>query len=639
MKKLEGESLNFIEQNLNKLKEIFPSIVVEDGTIGFEKLKLILGGNINTNKEFYGLNWNGKVQAVTESRIQSKATLRPLVDKSLEFHQASNLYIEGENLEVLKLLQKSYNSEIDLIYIDPPYNTGRDFIYNDTFKDNVSDYFRKTKQVNEDGKLLTANVESSGSLHSNWLSMMYSRLKLAHSLLSNKGFIAVSIADEEAAQLKLILDEIFGEANFRNKLLVRRYDKNINLQFVDKGLKSLNVGSEYIYVYSKNPSAMMNAVYRENSLERSKEGYWKGFWNDADRPTMRYDLLGYIPTEGQWKWKKEVAEEAVQNYLEYEKNYAKQMTIEEYWEMTGKEKKFIRRRPHLTGKNGGVEHWVKPSEGILRSSNWNDLLVSESINYLDLKFDSPKNPAVIIEILKMLCNKNSLILDFFSGSATTAHATMQLNAEDGGNRKFIMVQLPEPLDEKSEAYKDGYRTICDIGEERIRRAGEKIKSELIEKQQNSGMLDENIVDPESIDIGFKVLKLDTSNIREWNVDFADLENKLDLYDTPFIEGRSDLDVVYEIMLKQGLELTYSIETFEINGQTVYDIGFGSLFICLSQKITKDIAYAIIARRDEQETDTSSVIFSDAGFTTDSDKLNCIEILKDAGYSEDNLLTL
>lgn len=161
MKKLEGESLNLIEQNLNKLKEIFPSIVVEDGTIGFEKLKLILGGNINTNKEFYGLNWNGKVQAVTESRIQSKATLRPLVDKSLEFHQASNLYIEGENLEVLKLLQKSYNSEIDLIYIDPPYNTGRDFIYNDTFKDNVSDYFRKTKQVNEDGKLLTANVESS----------------------------------------------------------------------------------------------------------------------------------------------------------------------------------------------------------------------------------------------------------------------------------------------------------------------------------------------------------------------------------------------------------------------------------------------------------------------------------------------
>lgn len=254
-------------------------------------------------------------------------------------------------------------------------------------------------------------------------------------------------------------------------------------------------------------------------------------------------------------------------------------------------------------------------------------------------FSHPKPVGLIKKLIEVFTEDNDMILDFFSGSATTAHATMQLNAEDGGNRKFIMVQLPEPLDEKSEAYKDGYRTICDIGEERIRRAGEKIKAELAEKQQKAGMLDDNTVDPDSLDIGFKVLKLDTSNIREWNIDFENLEDALDLYETPFVEERSELDVVYEIMLKQGLELTYPIETFEVNGQTVYDIAFGSLFVCLSQKITADIAQSIIARRDEQGTETSSVIFSDAGFENDSDKLNCIEILKDAGYPEDNLLTL
>lgn len=264
--------------------------------------------------------------------------------------------------------------------------------------------------------------------------------------------------------------------------------------------------------------------------------------------------------------------------------------------------------------------------------------------FVDLNFDKnifprPKPIGTIRRLAEITTMDEDIILDFFSGSATTSQAIMQLNAEDGGNRKYILVQIPEVIDEKSEAYKKGYRTICDIGKERIRRAGEKIKAELIEKQKKADMLDENPVDPESLDIGFKVLKLDTSNIREWNVDFEDLENKLDLYDTPFIEDRTEMDIVYEIMLKQGLELTYPIETFEVNGRTIYNIAFGSLYICLSQKITPEIAKAIIASRDSQGTEVSSVIFSDAGFETDSDKLNCIEILKDAGYPEDNLLTL
>lgn len=232
-----------------------------------------------------------------------------------------------------------------------------------------------------------------------------------------------------------------------------------------------------------------------------------------------------------------------------------------------------------------------------------------------------------------------IVLDFFSGSSTTAHAVMNLNSIDGGKRRFIMVQIPEETNEKSDAFKLGYKNICEIGIDRIKKAGEKIKQELENKLEEAGMINDNIIKPEEMDTGFKVLKLDTSNIREWNVDFSNLEDELDLYETPFIDGRSELDIVYEIILKQGLQLTYPIETFEVNGKTIYDIAFGSLFICLANGITTDIAKAIIARRDEHDTETSSVIFSDTGFKNDSEKLNCIEVLKDAGYPEDNLLTL
>lgn len=256
-------------------------------------------------------------------------------------------------------------------------------------------------------------------------------------------------------------------------------------------------------------------------------------------------------------------------------------------------------------------------------------------------FDTPKPIELILRMLKMMtfADKNALILDFFSGSATTAHATIELNAEDGGNRKFIMVQLPEPLDEKSEAYKDGYRTICDIGEERIRRAGEKVKRDLIENKNKEGLIEENQVDPDSLDIGFKVLKLDKSNIKEWNVDFDQLD-QLDLYEDIFVEGRSELDVVHEILLKNGIELTYPITTFEVEGKVIYDIAYGNLFICLADKIDTSVAKAISHKRKEYAIETSSVVFKDAGFGgNDSEKLNVIEILKDSAYTDDQLLTI
>lgn len=254
-------------------------------------------------------------------------------------------------------------------------------------------------------------------------------------------------------------------------------------------------------------------------------------------------------------------------------------------------------------------------------------------------FSFPKPLSLLSDVLRVGSDENSIILDFFSGSATTAHATMELNAEDGGNRKFIMVQLPEPLDEKSEAYKEGYRTICDIGEERIRRAGEKVKKDLVEKNNKEGLLEENQVDPDSLDIGFKVFKLDKSNIKEWNVDFDNLD-QLDLYEDVFVEGRSELDVVYEILLKNGIELTYPISTFEVDGEQIYDIAYGNLFICLADKIDTSVAKAITDKRNEYAIETSSVVFKDAGFEgDDSEKLNVIELLKDAGYNDDQLLTI
>lgn len=636
--KMSGTTTDLTESNIEKLKQLFPEIIV-DGKIDFEKLQLVLGKEIDDTPDRYNFTWHGKKKTMQFAQQPSKGTLRPIKEKSKDCDTTGNIYIEGDNLEVLKLLQKSYNNKVKMIYIDPPYNTGNDFVYKDNFKNNVDSYLELTGQKDNEGTRFSSNTESNGRYHTDWLNMMYPRLKLARNLIKQDGFIAVSISDEEYHNLRKIMDEIFGEKNFRNDILVRRYDKNINNQFAEKGLKSLNVGSEHILIYAASDIALFNAIYRKSSDERSIKGYWKGFWNDADRPTMRYDILGFTPEKGQWKWKKENAEEAISNYKNYKNQYADKYSIEEYWELTGKEKKFIRRREGLSGKNNGVEHWVAPSEGILRSSNWNDLLISESISKFNLKFDSPKNKKVIKELLSMMIDKDSIILDFFSGSATTAHATMELNAEDGGNRKFIMVQLPEILDEKSQAYKDGYRTICDIGEERIRRAGDKLKNELIEKNNKEGMLLDSQINPDEIDIGFKVFSLDSSNLNEWQADFDNIESNIDLFGNNFVDGRSEEDVLYEIIIKNGLDLTYPINEVIIEEFKIYDVAFGNLFVCLNDKITRNVAHRIVSLRQGYGIETSQVVFKDNGFENDTEKLNCYEILKDAGYQDSDLLSI
>lgn len=611
MQKINGETLNIINDNIQKLKSIFPEVCNED-RVDFEKLEAILGEYKENGSDRYNFTWPGKSKAIRIAQTPSTGTLRPGKEESENWNETQNLYIEGDNLEVLKLLQKSYYGKVKMIYIDPPYNTGNDFVYKDDFRDNIENYLEITGQKSNEGKKLTTNTESNGRYHSNWLNMIYPRLKLSKNLLSDDGFIAVSISDEELYNLKKVLDEIFGESNFRNNLLVRRYDKNINTQFADKGLKTLNVGSEYILIYSKTSNGLLNAVYREASDERKESGYWKGFWNDADRPTMRYEILNANISEGQWKWKKEVAEEAVENYKKYVNEFEHKMSLEEYWRLTGEKLKFIRRREGLNGKNKGVEHWIAPSKGILRSSNWNDILVSDSIGKYDLDFSSPKNPILIRELITMLSGKNDIILDFFSGSASTAEAVIRLNYEEGGERKFIMIQIPELVNEKTNAYKLGYRNICEIGKARIRKVGEAIN-------------DTNVIDK-----GFKVFKLDSSNINKWDLkDGEDIERKLYEMTENIKEGRTEEDILYEILLKYGIDLNMPIEEHSICGKKVFDIGFGAIIACLDNNVTLDVVKGIGKLKEElsPEENECRVVFLDSGFATDSVKTNAIQILK------------
>lgn len=631
--KMNGESLDITAQNIEYLKELFPEVVTDGEKIDFDMLKTVLGEVIENEQERYQFTWNGKKKMIAGAQKPSKGTLRPIQEKSKDFDTTENLYIEGDNLEVLKLLQKSYNSKVKVIYIDPPYNTGKDFVYKDNFKNGVNSYLEQTGQIDTEGKIFSTNLESNGRFHTDWLNMIYPRIKLSRNLLMDDGVMYISIDENEQEKMKMICNEVFGEKNFISEVI---WEKKFAPQ---NDAKYFSLNHEHIFVYAKNKSKfkrnLLPMTNEQISRYRNPDNDPRGLWQSDNLTVATYNAKydypiitpnGNIinPTNGRcWNTSQEKMTDLIKD--------------NRIW----------------FGENGGNTPRIKRflseiQQGIVPISIWKNTEVGNTQSASkDLKrlfenkkyFDYPKPVNLITKILKISTGKDDIILDFFSGSATTAHATMQLNAEDGGNRKFIMVQLPEVLDEKSEAYKGGYRTICDIGEERIRRAGEKIKKELQEKQKQTGILDGNTVDPESLDIGFKVLKLDTSNIREWNVDFANLENELALYETPFTDNRSELDIVYEIMLKQGLELTYPIEAFEVDGQTIYDIAFGSLFICLSNRITPEIAKAISVRRDEQRTETSSVIFSDSGFINDSDKLNCIEILKDAGYPEDNLLTI
>ncbi|ESU71816.1 DNA methylase N-4 [Geobacillus thermopakistaniensis] len=635
MEKLDGKSMDIIKANIEALKQLFPEVVTE-GKIDFEKLKLILGEEIETRNEKYEFTWHGKTQAMKLAQTPSTGTLRPDKASSKNWDTTENLYIEGDNLEVLKLLQKSYFGKIKMIYIDPPYNTGKDFVYKDDFRDNIKNYKEITQQMTK------ANTETSGRFHTDWLNMMYPRLKLARNLLSEDGAIFISIDDSEIDNLKKICDEIYGENNFVGRFIWSGGRKNDS--------KYISVSHEYVLVYVKNIHSLIEnkVTWRERkegldeiyskaeelvkkhnfNYEEASQSLKEWFKSLPDNhPSKQHSHYSYIdergvyfpgdiswpggggpvydvlhPVTGKpvkiprlgWRFSEERMKEMLENnMIHFGEDESKVPCVKRYLKET--------------------EHQV-PYSVIYRDSRGamkrlRDLLGGKV-------FDFPKDETIILKFIRMVSNQDDIILDFFSGSATTAHAVMQLNAEDGGNRKFIMVQLPEKTDEKSEAYKAGYKNICEIGKERIRRAGEKIV-------QETGKTD--------LDIGFKVFKLDSSNVKTWDPDFDNLEQTLfDLQDN-IKEDRTKEDLLYEILLKIGLPLTTPIEEIDYNGKTIYNVAYGSVLVCLEDDIDLDIVQEMLKYQSEHMP--PKVIFKESGFMSDAVKTNALQTLKKHGITD------
>ena len=617
IEKLDGKTVDIVEQNIEQLKALFPSVFSE-GKIKFNQLEELLGNYLVEDEDHYNFTWHGKRKAGRLAQTPSTGTLRPCKEESVDWDTTQNLFIEGDNLEVLKLLQKSYHRQVKMIYIDPPYNTGNDFIYEDDFKDGVKNYLEMTGQLDGDGKKIGTNSSATGRYHTNWLNMMYPRLRLARNLLKDDGVILISIDDNEQINLKKICDEVFGEENFRNQIIIRRRVKSLNVQFADDGLNSLNVGFEYILVYGKSDKFLMDALRVKKKIIPTK-GTWNVFWSGADRPTMRYEIFGFTPANGQWRWSQEKAQIAIKNYENYLSNFSNKISLEDYWIETDRKLKFIRKIKDGKGKNGGVQYWIGPTDTYLRTSNWTDIEVSQIRKDFNLPFENPKNVDLIKTIISLCKDKEFTVFDFFAGSGTTAHAIMKLNAEDGGNRKCISVQLPEIIDKKSEAFKAGYTNIANISKERIRCAGEKIKEE---NPEHSG------------DLGFKVFKLDKSNIKRWDANFDTLENDLiDAVDY-LVEGRTDEDVLYELCLKFGLDLSIKITEQIIAGKKLFILGRGYLVVCLDDAITMDLVNGIGALKDElAPEDGMRVVFKDDGFKDDVIKANALLTLKRFGVDD------
>ena len=438
--------------------------------------------------------------------------------------------------------------------------------------------------------------------------MMFPRLKLARNLLTDDGVIFISISENELVNLKKICDEIFGEENFRNFLIIRRGVKNLQAQF--NSISKLNNGFEFILMYSKNSSSKFKKLYKIEDKEAI--GSWNNHWRGTDRPTMRYPIFNIIPEYGQWRWSKERSYNAIKNYeemcIELNNETPSNDEIDNWYINKIKELKLDKIDLLRLSKNNKPEHYVPPSNKKLLNDLWDDLKPngsSQISKLFDKKvFDTPKSIDLIERIINFSMNENDIILDFFSGSATTAHSVFKSNQENDKNNKFILVQIQEKINEKSEAFKQGYKNICEIGKERIRRAGDQI----VEESENK-----------DLDIGFKVFKLDSSNLEKWDPDYNNIQQSLTIDNIK--EDRTNEDLVYEIMLKYGIDLTLPIEEYN----NIYSIGFGALVICLDNNITKEIANDIV--KLTEKSSTSRVVFKDSGFKSDADKTNIKEILK------------
>lgn len=639
---IDGLSMNIEQTNLDKLRSVFPECVSE-GKLDIDKLLSLCGEYIDNDFEKYRFEWKGKADCLRLAQKRSTGTLRPCPEESVDWDTTQNLYLEGDNLEVLKLLQTAYYRKVKMIYIDPPYNTGNDFVYADDFADPMARYKEVTQQTTK------SNPETMGRFHTNWLNMMYPRLRLAANLLRDDGVIFISIDDVEIDNLKKLCNEIFGEENFVAQFIWQSRQNKDN-----RNITGVSIDHEYVVCYTKQfGHRVFRGTDRKTEQYKNPDNDPRGPWTSANmvglatadaRPNLHYDLIN--PADGRnygcpekgWRYDRNTMNRLIQEG---------RIIWPDNPDGRPRKKSFLN---ELSDNLPGFSSIF--STGVYTNTATKE--IGGLFNrYL---FDFPKPVEIIKQLISQVSNTDDLILDFFSGSATTAHAVMQLNAEDGGNRRFILVQLPELCDEKSEAYKAGYKNICEIGKERIRRAGKMLKDALessglfvraakrhqdqhdslegfayAEWEESPDVINAKKEMAAKLDVGFRVFKLDTSNLETW--DATPIENEqLDLLYHRMNSmihrvkpERTDLDMIYEIMLKLGVPLTYSVTPFSINNKTVYGVGDDCLLlVCLAENVQPEDV--------EQMTEyaPAKIIISRDSFADDTAMANAYYILRDHG---------
>ncbi|MFG0224994.1 site-specific DNA-methyltransferase [Providencia stuartii] len=614
MDKLKMHSPDMTQQNIEKIQALFPNCVTEakgaNGelklAIDFDQLKQELSNSIVEGpQERYQLNWPGKREALLTANAPIAKTLRPCREESVNFDTTENLFIEGDNLDALKMLQETYLGKVKMIYIDPPYNTGNDFIYEDDFSESTDEFLRKSNQRDQDSNRLYANSDASGRFHSDWLSMMYARLKLASILLRDDGIIFISIDDSEQANLKRICDEIFGQSNFlANIIWEKRFTRSNNS-------KTFATLTEHIICFRKST---ILAEVKEPRNEKADSTYSnpdndpRGVWTSVsyvnpatkdNRPNLAYNLVNPFTNQ-------EVVHPT--NAWKYEKStYLKHLEENRLYWGKGGSNTYPRLKRFLSEMVGGmvpVNFWSRQDAGTTDEASKNlEKLMEAKV------FDFPKPISLVQKAMRMGTGVNDIVLDFFAGSATTAHAVMQLNSEDGGNRKFIMVQLPEECDKKSEAFKAGYKTIAEISKERIRRAGSKILEGDCHKDWNK-------------DVGFRVLKVDTSNMADvyYSPDQF-TQGSLDLLVDNIKSDRTDEDLLFQVLLDWGVDLTLPIRKETIQGKTVFFVDDDALVACFDLRINEALIKELAIKEPLR------VVFRDDGFESDAVKINAEQIFK------------
>ena len=609
------KSADIVAGNVDALKALFPE-AFEEGKIDFDVLRQLLGGAVDEKDEKYGLNWHGKRKARQIALTPSAGTLLPCPNESVDWDTTQNLMIEGDNLEVLKLLQKSYAGKVKLIYIDPPYNSGGDFVYPDDFSDSIQNYMELTGQI-ADGRKLTTNTEASGRFHTDWLSMMYPRLKLAKSLLAKEGLIFVSIDDGELSTLRLIMDDIFGEESFLASFIWKSRQNKDN-----RTITGASIDHEYIVAYGNKIRGSQRNVTQYSNPDGDPRGDWSsanmvGIATADRRPNLHYDLIhpdtgiNYgCPTMG-WR---------------YDRTTMARLIAEDriLWPETAegrpRRKAFLSElESDFTGFSTVIGETLFTRDGTADIDSLFDTRI----------FSFPKPVELIRTIIEQASFDNDIVLDFFAGSGTTAHATMLQNAADGSARRFVTVQLPEPLDPNNRDQKTAAdfctklgtpQNIAELTKERLRRAAAKVK--------------EDTPDFDG-DLGFRIFKLDSSNIVAWEPEPTDLEGTLLANAEHLVPGRTELDVLYELLLKLGLDLCVPIEEKDIGGKALHSIGGGALIVCLADGLTKDtvetVANGIVAwRKALAPAVDTRVVFKDSGFADDVAKANMAAILNQNG---------